>query len=395
MRGALSWQNDKVSVSQIIDLLNKGTPLLSMGRELYNIPEVRMTINFIAEKFASVPFYHVRSDLDGNSELINSSVQRVLTVRANPWQSPQVFWTYAITRLLLANNVFIFPNWDSRGQLLSWHVLPFTQFDFDQDEEGRSVIHFHHDKRYSLYYDDVIHLQRFPTAKGGAARQATGGYVEIVGTLQSQAVEDSKNSQRVAALLQAKTSLRGSDMKKKLDEFKELFLTAENTTGFGMIGAEYDVHQLNMKLTPLNKEVMEAVVEYLYNYFGASKQVVTHRATELEYEQFIDNSIKPLIFQAEEETTYKIFSQSEIGHNNKIAAELIDLEISTLSAKTNFFKEMIFGGVLSRNEIRRRLYVPRGPKELDKFQESKNFQTLQPGNYKVKGGEDTEQEDEQ
>lgn len=149
-----------------------------------------------------------------------------------------------------------------------------------------------------------------------------------------------------------------------------------------------------MRLTPLNKDVMEAIVGYLYNYFGASKQIVTHSASELEYEQFIDNTIKPLIFQAEEELTYKLFSHTEIGHNNKIAGELIDLEISTLSAKTTFFKEMIFGGVLNRNEIRRRLHVPKGPKELDKFQESKNFQTLRPGKVSTKGGEEPGGENE-
>lgn len=383
-------ESESVTVSKIIDLLNRGAPLISFGRELYNIPEVRTAINFIAEKVGSVPFYHARADTEGNAELINDRVQYVLSVRTNPYQSPQVFWTYVVTRLLLSNNVFIMPDWDETGRLRALYALPFTQFQFAQSKDGQLTIKFPYAANYEFFYDDIIHLQRFPTQVGGVQKQATAGYVQIVNTLQDQAVKDSVNSQRIAALLQVKTQLKGSDMKKKLDEFKELFLTSENTTGFGMIGAEYDVHNLDMKVNPLNKDVLEAIVSYLYIYFGASKEIITNTANELQYEQFIDNTIKPIVYQIEEELTYKLFSDTEVYHNNKILAEMIDLEISTLSAKTTFFKEMLFGGVMNRNEIRKRIGMPKGPQDLDAFMESKNFQTLPAGNYTVKGGETDE-----
>lgn len=379
-------KSDKVTVARVIDLLNRGAPLVSFGKDLYNIPEVRTAINFIAEKIGSVPFYHVRNDNTGNVDLVYDRLQYVLTVRTNPFQGPQVFWTYVITRLMLSNNVFIMPYWDDNGNIVALYTLPFTQFEFTQDEENRIIISFPYNGSYSFYYDDIIHLQRFPTEKGGIKKQATGNYVEIVNTMQNQAVKDSENSQRIAALLQVKAQLKGTDMKKKLDEFKELFLTSENTTGFGMIGAEYDIHNLDLKLNPLNKDLMESIISYLYNYFGVSKEIISNTANELQYEQFIDNTIKPIIYQIEEELTYKLFSNTEIYHYNKVQAELIDLEISSLSAKTAFYKEMVYGTIMSRNEIRKRLGLSKGPPELDKFLENKNFQTLIPGNYVVEKG---------
>lgn len=385
-----AFRKDTVTAAQVIDLLNRGAPLVSFGRDLYNIPEVRMAINFVAEKVGSIPFYHARADNDGNVETLSGSLQYVLSIRTNPLQTPQVFWTYAITRLLLTNNVYIFPDWDDSGNLSAMYVLPFTQHEFDQAADGRIIIKFPAASKFDFYYDDIIHLQRFPQHNGGAQKQATGGYVQIVNTLQQQAVKDSLNSQRIAALLINKSQLKGSDQKKKLEEFKELFLTAENTTGFGMIGSEYEVHNLDLKMTPLNKDVLEAIVSYLYVYFGGSKEIFTNTASEIQFEQFIDNTIKPIAFQIEEELTYKIFSKTEIFHHNKVLAELIDLEISTLSAKTSFFKEMLFGGVMTRNEIRRRLGLPKGPAALDQYMESKNFQTLLPGEYSVKGGETDE-----
>lgn len=383
-------KDETITAAQIIDLLQRGMPLMSFGRNLYETPEIRSAINFIAEKVGSVPFYHARADEQGNVEPVNGRVQYVLSKRANPLQGPQVFWTHMITRLLLANNAYGFPDWDDRGNLRAIYPLPFSQHEFGQDEEGRVVIRFPAAGQNGLfYYDDIIHLQRFPTQTGGATTQATRGYMEIVNTLQSQAVNDSKNSQRIAALLINKTQLKGSDMKKKLEEFKELFLTAENTTGFGMVGPEYDVHNLDLKMQPLNKEVLNAVVDYLYTYFGGSRAIFTHSATEIQIEQFVTNTILPIVYQIEEESTYKIFTNFEMANHNKVLAELVDLEISTLSAKTTFYKEMLFASVMTRNEVRKRIGLPKGPPRLDEYQESKNFQTLKPGVYSVEGGEES------
>ena len=376
------FNRDKLTATKLVNLLNQGYSLMQINRRLYDIPEVRTAINFIAEKVASVPFYHIRADTTGNVyQMVNDQLQYVLTVRTNPFQGPQVFWTHAITTLLLTNNCYIMPEWDNTGNLKALYPLPFTRGIFSQDQDGKIIVTL--GGNYPFYYDDLIHLQRFPDGKQGASKQAVGNYEQIVNTMQAQAVTDSENSQRIAALLQVKTALKGTDMKKKLEEFKELFLTAENTTGFGMIGAEYEVHNLDLKISPLNTELMETIIGYMYNYFGASKEIITHTATELQYEQFIDDTIKPIVYQGEEEFTYKLFSNTEIYHFNKVQAETVDLEISTLSAKTAFYKEMVYGTIMNRNEIRRRLGMPKGPPELDKFLGNKNFQTLEPGVYEV------------
>lgn len=325
---------------------------MQISGDIYNIPEIRTAINFIAEKVACVPLNHVREDLDGNIKPVSGRTNFVLRTRANPKQGPQVFWTLAITQTLLHNNCFIMPEWDDAGSLKWLHILPFTTFEFGE-ENGRITISFL--SSYKFYYDDIIHLQRFPTQSGGASRQATGNYIQIINTIQNQAVKDSETSGRIAALLQVKTALKGTDMQKKLNEFKDLFLNAENSTGFGMIGAEYDVHKLDLKINPLNKELLDKVIDAIYNYFGVSREIVNCNASELSYEQFVDNTIKPLVYQIEEETSYKLFSENELYHNNKILGEIIELEISTLSAKTVFFDKMLYQGVFSRNEVRKRL----------------------------------------
>lgn len=380
------FQKDKLTATKLINMLNQGYSILQINRQIYDIPEIRTAINFVAEKIASTPLYHIRADTEGNIAMINDSVQNVLTIRTNKYQGPQVFWTQMITNYLVANNAFGMPEWNNNGTLDSIYVLPFTQFEFFQDDDGKLIITFNGNSTYSFYYDDIIHLQRFPTAKGGASKQATGNYTTMVGAMQNQAVKDSETSNRIQALLQVKSQLKNSDMKKKLEEFKDTFQTSENTTGLGMIGAEYELLPFNFKNNPLNVQLLTDITKQLYNYFGPSYEIINGTANELQYEQFVDNKLKPIIFQIQEELTYKLFSSKEIAFYNKIQAEMVDLEISTLAAKTAFYKEMVYGTIMNRNEIRRRIGMTKGPAELDKFLENKNFQTLPAGNYTVEGG---------
>ena len=365
-----------LSAAQVMDLMMRGVPLISFGRDLYNIPEIRTAINFIAEKVASVPFYHVRADNVGNISPVFDRANYVLTIRANPYMSPQVFWTHVITRVLLTNNCFIYPEWDAKGNLKALHPMPYTQFDYGQDEDGRIVVVFTQNGVTPLYYDDVIHLQRFPTMMGGTRLQATGSYTQIINSMQNQAVKDAETNGRVAALLKTTSILKDSDMKKKLEDFKNTYMTAENTTGFGMIGSDYEVQKLDIKANQLNTQLLGDITSAVYNYFGVSSEVLKNTASEIQHEQFVDNCIKPWIFQIEEELTYKLFSELEISRFNRIFGETVDLEISTLASKTMFYKEMIYGTVVNRNEVRKRMGMTRGPEELDLFLRNKNFEVL-------------------
>lgn len=364
-----------ITVAQIIDLLNMGRGLnVSInGKSLYNIPEVRTAINSVAETVGRVPFYHIRADNAGNIDRQFNRMDYVLTIRTNPYMSASVFLTYMATRVLLTNNAFAFPEWDDSGKIKWIFPLPYDNYQMSRGSDNRLYITFN--GTHTFPYEDIIHFQRFPTDRGGSMGQATGNYVNIVNTLQDQAVKDSETSGRIAAILKTKIPLNKADMSKKLADFKDMFLNAENNTGFGMIDNQYDIEKVDLKTNPLNPDLMKVITKSLYNYFGTSEEIINGTATEIQYEQYVDK-LKNLILQIQQELTYKLFTDTEIGHGNRIQAELIDLEISSLAAKTMFYKEAIFGGYATRNEIRQRIGLSRGDDKLDVFLESKNFQEL-------------------
>ncbi|MBC7766191.1 MAG: phage portal protein, partial [Hyphomonadaceae bacterium] len=340
------FKRDTVTVSKVIELLGKGHSLFSLGKDIYSIPEIRTAVNFIAEKVATIPFYHIRADTSGKSSVINDRYQFVLNIRTNPMQSPFVFFTQLITRLLVANNCFAMPEWGDNGDLKWIYLLPFTCFQFDNGVDGKEYITFTgNGGTYTFPYEDILHFQRFPTERGGIKTQATGNYVKVVDAMQNQAVKDMENSGRLSAVLTTKVKLNSEHEKAKLKEFIETFKASENSTGLGMISGEYGITPLNIQSNALDTKLLNEITRSLYNYFGVSTEIINGNATEIQYEQFVDNTLKPIVKQIEQEFSYKLFSNTEIYHYNRIQAELVDLEVSNLSSKTMFFDKMLYHGV--------------------------------------------------
>lgn len=361
-----------------------------LGRTITDIPEIRTAINSVAERVAAVPWSHVRTTPDGSYKPLQGPVHNALALRPNPFNTPQSNMTLVVTRMLLYNNAYILPEWDDTGNLKWLWPLPFATHEVVTKDNGDVFVKFAGIAGpYEFPWTDIVHLQRFPTGKGGISRQATSNYETVLNAIQQQAVIDAANSNKLNVLLQPNKKMKSGVSKAELEQFKRDYLTVENTTGIGVLPDDYAVITgITPKSVPLNVQMLEIITRALYTYFGTSPQIVNMTATEQEFTQFVDGTIKPIVYQIEQEFTYKLCSMKEIAHGQRIQANLIDLEIANIRDKTQFLKEMTFAGMISPNEGRLLMGLPRGDKSLDRIQQSKNFTTLGPGNYEVKGGED-------
>lgn len=371
--GFLRGKNeDTVTVARLINLLANGySPISVFGKELDNIPEVRTAVNYVAEKVASLNIYHMQEDIGGNQKIIKDDFDWVLNIRPNPLQTPTTFMTRVISQLWLSNNSFILPEWNAKGALGALYPVPMQNFDIKQNEKGVYEVIFI-GFGMAFPYSELIHLQRFPRNNRGAVRQATSSYVTVVNSMQNQAAKDADSSGRVQAILKTTTDLKPKDMKAKLQEFKELFQTAENSTGMGMIGGTYDIQELKLKTSALDVNVLNAITSNLLNYFAVSKELINGNATELQMEQFIDYPMKPLIKQINECFTYSLLSTKEIKAGHRLTASVQGMEIATIAAKTQFIDKLAYHGFMNGNEARQIVDMPRGPAELDKYRPNLN-----------------------
>ena len=120
----------------------------------------------------------------------------------------------------------------------------------------------------------------------------------------------------------------------------------------------WNVIPINWQENDVNKELMQLVINIVYNYFGINDNIINNKATEIEFQMFIANTIKPLAIQLEREFTNKLFTANEFYFGHRIEFDYFALSVSTLTAKTALFTAGIRNGYLNQDDCREYLGQP-------------------------------------
>lgn len=326
----------------------------SYASRLYDIPEVRTAIECFSDIFSTIPKYVERTDKNGNITYFETAMSRALTLKANPLQNATQFWKEVTTRLMLDNNVFIEPIYDmNTGELKNLYVLPRDNFNFELSGDTAKVKFLGLGKTYNL--DNLIYLNRFANLSGGA-KNNLGLYETVVQALAQQAI-DVTNPKKVRALLQGKLGTSGNvkpaDKKGTMKDVQANF--DENVNGIAYLDSQWTVTPISWQENDVNRELMQFVINIVYNYFGITQEIINNKATEIEFDMFVKNRIEPLAKQFEQELTSKLFSRREIEFGNKVEFDTFNLSISTLAAKTAFFNVGLRSGLINIDEGRERI----------------------------------------
>ena len=326
----------------------------SYANRIYDIPEVRTAIECFSDIFSSIPKYLERTDKNGNITYFETAMSRVLTLRANPLQNATQFWKEVTTRLMLDNNVFIEPVYDPQtGELKNLYVLPRDKFNFVLNGDTATVKFLGIGKTYNL--GNLIYLNRFANITGGVANNL-GLYETVVQALAQQAI-DITNPKKVRAILTGKVGTSGAlkdrDKKGTMSDLRSNF--DENVNGIAYLDSQWTVNPINWQENDVNRELMQFIVNIIYNYFGITQEIINNKAGEIEFDMFVKNRIEPLARQIEQELTTKLFTRREIEFGNKIEFDTFNLSISTLQAKTAFFSVGLRTGLINIDEGRERI----------------------------------------
>ena len=328
---------------------------------MYDIPEVRNAIECVADIFSAIPMYHKRVDKNGNVTYFEDSLARVLTIKPNELQNATQFWKTIITQLLVENNVFIEPIYNYLdGNLKDLYPLPVKDFDFEL-ENGAAYVQFYDApktpaKKYNL--GNIIYLSRFCKLIGGE-KSNLGLYEKVLKSLGEQIVNVA-SPKKVRALLQGKGSglgqLKDRDKEGTMKEVQANF--DENVNGIAYLDAVWQVTPINWQENDVNQELMKFIVNEVYNYFRINDTIINNKANEVEFEMFVNNSIKPLAKQIEQEFTSKLFTQREIEVGHRIELDTFALSVSTLQSKANLFNVASRQGIMNIDEMRELIGQP-------------------------------------
>ena len=267
---------------------------------------------------------------------------------------------------MLHSNVFVEPVFGQKsGKLEQLYVLPNDQFDFTLYQNRATVTFLRIGKTYDM--KDLIYLNRF-SALGGGQKNDLGLFETVIQALMEQAIaaaDPNKPKAFIQAEVGRQSQVRDEDKKgvmagvgKNMEEQKK---------GLFYLDPQWKITPINWTENDVNRDLMQFIVNIVYNYFGITESIINNKATEIEYQLFVKNHIEPIARQVEQEFTNKIFTDREIEFGNRIELDTFSLSVSTLAAKTAFFNVAGRGGIANEDEQREMIGLPPIPGGLGKI----------------------------
>jgi HK97 family phage portal protein len=254
------------------------------------------------------------------------------------------------------------------GELLYLLPMPFRMFELSISSNIPYVTFRDSPNESKYMLDDLIYLNRFNPSLAGGVGSNLGLYETVIEALGNQIVNVA-SPKKVRALLQGKTGgmgqLKDKDRKGTMETVRTNF--DENIQGVAYLDAAWQITPINWQENDVNRALMQFVINIVYNYFKINDVILNFKASETDFEQFVNNGIKPLARQIEQELTSKLFTQREIEVGHRIEFDTFALSISTLQAKTNLFSVASRQGVLNIDEMREMIGQPPLPNGLGKM----------------------------
>ncbi|MGN1200864.1 MAG: phage portal protein [Candidatus Caccovivens sp.] len=341
------------------------------ANNIYSIPEVRTAIETVADIFATIPIYHKIVNKSGETKYLDDNFDFILNIKPNKLQNGVQFWKTVITQYLLNSVFFAEPLFSSKnGEFTAIYPLPFKYYDFEFNSSNAFVKFYDVPKgavkeKHNL--NNLVYINRFSSFTGGAETNL-GLYETVIQALSNQILKIT-DPKKIKAILQGSVgntpNIKDRDKKGTMSALKTNF--DENVDGIAYVDPQWKIQPVNWQENDVNRELMAFVINVVYNYFKISEAIINNKATEIEREMFIAQTIKPIALQLEQELTYKLFTNTEIRQGHRIEFDVFSLSVSTLSAKTALFSVASRNGILNIDEMREYIGQPMLPDGIGKM----------------------------
>lgn len=337
-------------------MLNGYAPVFTtFSGDAYDNDVVRSAVDAIARNAAKLKPKHVRR-VNGQIEETGSDIEKLLSLRPNPYMDAYTFYYKVVTQLYLSNNAFVFVDIDriakkTRG-FYPVHAATMEFLEYEGDIYAK--FHFMGGQQVVLPYEDLIHLRRFfykNDLYGEPSDQALYPTLQLIQTTDEGIANAVKSSAFLRGILKFTTMLKPEDIKKQRDLFVQDYLDITNNSGVAATDAKADYVPLNNEPKMVDDKQMEAIKRKVYDYFGVNEKIIRSNYTEDEWNAFYESTIEPLAIQMSLEFTSKLFTDTEKSRGNEIIFEANRLQYASMTTKLNL-REMVDRGAMTPNEWR-------------------------------------------
>lgn len=354
--GGRSQKNSHIQTS--LRMMNGHTPVFSsFSGEAYDSDVVRSAVDAIARNAAKLRAKHVRK-VSGDVQDTNviSEVEKLLSVRPNPYMDAYSFYYKIVTQLYMKNNSFVFVDIDRvTRKVRGFYPLNAATVEFlEHQGDIYAKFNFMGGQTVVLPYEDLIHLRRFfykNDLYGETSDTALNPTLQLIQTTDEGIGNAVQSSARLRGLLKFTSMLKPEDMKAQRDNFISDYMSINNNGGIAATDAKAEYVELKNDPKMIDDKQMNTIKTKVYDYFGVNEKVIRSNYTEDEWNAFYESVIEPIAIQMSLEFTAKLFTDREKGFGNEIIFEANRLQYASMTTKLNL-REMVDRGAMTPNEWR-------------------------------------------
>lgn len=290
-------------------------------------------------------------------------LERVLQIRANPWQNMQQFLYRAATILEVDNICFLVPVLDERDRTVgAYPVLPGScELVEGLDRQLYLRYRFKNGQTAAVEYArcGVLLKMQYGDDFFPETNAALDGTLDLIDVQNQGIAAGIKNAAAVRFLARLGQSLRSEDIKAEQARFKELNLGADNNGGVMMVDTKYaEVKQLEAKPFVVDAEQMKLIQERVDSYYGVNEKILRNEWDETTWTAFYEGKIEVFALQMSLAMTGMLFSEREQALGGEVTFSANRLQFATLKDKVETIQQLFDRGMLNRDEGREIMQMP-------------------------------------
>ena len=338
----------------------------SFRGDLTALDIIAMSIDALARNIGKIVLKSVQQKKDTVLVADNTSdVARVLK-KPNMFMTSYDFMYKVASLYYLSNNVFVWPEYDSKGTLQALWPINYKSFALKKTDSGVLIAQFqlNYYKTYTVPYSQLIHLRNRYTTDDlfGDANDALQPIAELANAQNQGIINGIKNSALIRGILRSVNIIKEEDMTKARDQFIKDNLSAANSGGVMVIDGKFDYQNIESKPYIVDADTLKEVKERIYSYFGVNEEFVQNKFTSEQYEAVYEGRIEPFAMMISQALTFKLFTDRERGFGNVVEANMAKLKYQPMTVITRVITATNQLGLFTRDEYREMLgYAPLGP----------------------------------
>jgi HK97 family phage portal protein len=378
------------------------SPHVPFGSNISKSDVVKIAIDRIASQCAKLKPRYIKTLNDKTVTEKSGRLSFILKHKPNEVMTPYQFIYKTITTLLMNDNAFIYPMFDSKTlELKGLYPLTPSAVEPKVDDKDNYYLKFYFENNdaFIIPYENIIHLKRFYHSNdifgGSNSNGDHDALLKTIGINENvlQGIDNAlRSSMQIKGIVKMSAMLSEADKKKQLDMFNEILRDSIKSKGSSIIPVDLKADYIPLSVDPklIDSETLSFLQSKILDYFGVSKEIFSSNYSEDEFNSFYEQTIEPLAIQMSEAFSLGLLTDNEIMRGEEIIFYSERLQYASWNTKVTAIEKLMGLGIMSLNESRALLGlepVENGDKRL----QSLNYiDSMKANEYQI--GKDNENE---